>query len=89
VDPSSTDLEARKKMRFASVSWDFTRYAERPYIDQPLQTSGSIAFPERVKYESSMNRYELRYFSSWGIPSAETVLYVNRKDILDAFDKSK
>jgi hypothetical protein len=83
----SDDPEARKKMRFASVSWDFTSYAERPYIKQPLVTSGSIAFPERVEYDSSTDRYELRYFSSWNVPSAETVLYVNRKDIVNAFDK--
>jgi hypothetical protein len=79
---SSSDVpEARKKMRFASVSWDFTPYAERPYIEQPLATSGSIAFPDQVKYDSSTDRYELRYFSSWDVPSAETVLYMNRKDI--------
>lgn len=83
----SDDPKIQKKMRFAPVSWDFTRYAERPYIEQPLLTSGSIAFPEEVRYESSMNRYELRYFTSWGVPSVETVLYVNRKDILNAFEE--
>jgi hypothetical protein len=86
---TSDDPEIQKKMRFASVGWDFTRYAERPYIEQPLGTSGSIAFPEQIKYEPSKSRYELRYFSSWGVPSAEVVLYVNRQDIIDAFKKSQ
>lgn len=83
----SDDPEAQKKLRFASVSWDFTHYAGRPYIDQPLLTSGSIAFPEQVTYESTTERYELRYFTSWGVASAETVLFINRKDIINAFVK--
>lgn len=81
----SDDPEIQKKMRFASVSWDFTSAAERQYIDQPLRTSGSIAFPEQVIYDSVSDRYELRYFSSWGVASAETVLYVKKKDIVDTF----
>lgn len=83
----SEDPESQKKLRLASVSWDFTRYAEQPYIDQPLQTGGSIAFPEQVKYNPSSDQYELRYFSSWKVASAETVLYVSRKDIVNAVDK--
>jgi|GEM_PF-3050769 len=82
---SSNDPEIQKKMRYASVSWDFTSFAEREYMDQPLKTSGSIAFPEQVRFDKSTDLYELRYLSSWGIPSVETVLYVKRKDLLDAF----
>jgi hypothetical protein len=71
----------------ASVAWDFTAFAQRPYIEQPLRTSRSIAFPDRIEYDSSTGRYELRYFSSWGIAAAETVLYVHRADLLSAFSK--
>lgn len=85
----SDDPKEQKKLRFASVGWDFTRYAKESYIDQPLRTGGSIAFPDEVKYDSSRDRYELRYFSSWKVASAETVLYVKRKDIVNAFDKAK
>jgi hypothetical protein len=81
----SDDPEAQKKLRFASVGWDFTHYAQRPYIDQPLKTSGSIAFPDRVGYDSSTDRYELRYFSTWGVERAETVLYVSRRDLVKSF----
>lgn len=81
----SEDPEVQKKMRFASVSWDFTAAAKHPYIEQPLRTSGSIAFPEQVIYDPVLERYELRYFSSWGVASAETVLYVKKKEIIHAF----
>lgn len=84
---SSDDPEVQKKMRFASVGWDFTRFAKEPYIDQPLRTSGSVSFPERVTYDASEGKYELGYFLSWGVPSVATILYVDRKDILAAFER--
>jgi hypothetical protein len=82
---TSNDAEAMKKLSKAQVMWDFTPYAERPYIEQPLLTGSSIAFPERITYDAALSRYELRYFSSWGVPSAETVLYVDRGDLIAAF----
>jgi hypothetical protein len=82
---TSNDVEAMKKLSIAQVAWDFTPYTERPYIEQPLRTSGSIAFPERITYDAASSRYELRYLSSWGVPSAETVLYVDRGDLIAAF----
>jgi hypothetical protein len=82
---SSNDPEAQKKLRPASVGWDFTPYATRDYIEQPLRTSGSIAFPERVEYRPERGTYELRYLTSWGVPSAEMVLYTSRSDLLGAF----
>jgi hypothetical protein len=81
--------EEQKKLRMASVGWDFTRYATLDYIDQPLRTGGSIVFPERVEYRSESGQYELRYLASWGVPSAETVLYINRTDLFEAFEKSR
>jgi hypothetical protein len=82
---TSDDPEARKKLSIAQVAWDFTGYAQRPYIEQPLRTSGSIAFPERIEYDAATGRYELGYLSSWGVPSAVTVLYINRADLIAAF----
>ena len=84
---ASNDPEARKRLRMASVSWDFTAYAQRPYIEQPLRTSGSIAFPNVIEYDGPGDRYVLRYFTSWGVPSAETVLYISRADLVGAFAK--
>jgi hypothetical protein len=82
---TSEDPDAMKKLRAASVVWDFTQFAQRQYVDQPLRTSGSIVFPDRIRYESPGGRYELGYLSSWGIPSAETVLYVRRQDLIETF----
>jgi hypothetical protein len=86
---SSEDPEVQRKLRRASVSWDYSRYATQPYIDQPLRTSeGSIAFPERVTYRRESDSYQLSYFTSWGVASAETVLYIKRADLLGAFDRT-
>jgi hypothetical protein len=82
---TSEDPEASRKLSMASVGWDFTRFALRPYIDQPLRTSGSIVFPDRIQYDSRSGRYELRYLSSWGVPTAETILYIRRADLTEAF----
>ena len=83
----SNDPQARKRLSIASVGWDFTHYAQRPYIEQPLRTSGSIAFPEVIEYNASTDRYTLRYLTSWRVPSAETVLYIRRPDLVGAFAK--
>jgi hypothetical protein len=82
---TSEDPDASRRLRMASVGWDFTGFALRPYIDQPLRTSGSIVFPETIEFDSGTGRYELRYLSSWGVPSAETVLYVRRADLTEVF----
>jgi hypothetical protein len=74
-------------MKFASVGWDYTRYAQLPYMDQPPPSGGFLEFPDQVKYDSSAGRYELHYNSSWHLPSVETVLYVDRKDLVNAFMK--
>ena len=75
------DPQAQRKLRTAPVGWDFTPFAGRPYIDQPLKTTGSVAFPDRITFDEASGQYELRYFSSFGVPSAETVLFIRRADL--------
>ena len=82
---SSEDPQAQKKLRYAQVGWDFRGLARRAYAEQPLRTSGSIAFPDKIAYDAATDRYELRYFTSWGVATAETVLYIKRGDLLAAF----
>ena len=82
---ASDDPEARRKLHVSPVGWDFREYGRRPYIEQPLRTSGSIAFPERIEYDSRARRYRLRYFSSWDVSTAATVLYIRRADLVAAF----
>ncbi len=84
----SDDPEARKKLRFASVGWDFTRYASEAYAPQPMMTSGSISFPEKISYDRNTDLYKLRYLTSWEVPSAETVLYIKGSDLTAAFGKN-
>lgn len=82
---ASADPAAKRKLLVSPVMWDFTPFAQRPYIEQPLRTSASIAFPEHIDYDDRTRRYRLRYLSSWGVPTAETVLYINREHLLAAF----
>ena len=82
---TSEDPEASRKLSMASVGWDFTAFALRPYIEQLLRTGGSIVCPDSIHYDSRTGRYELRYLSSWGVPTAETVLYIRRADLSEAF----
>ena len=72
-----------------SVGWDFTPYAKRPYIEQPLKTTGSLMFPDHIEYDEARGRYLLRHASKNKLPSAETVLYIVRADLDDAFAKVK
>jgi hypothetical protein len=71
----------------SSVSWDFTAYTNKAWIDLPLKTSGSIAFPEKIEFDEAGDCYRLSFFTSWKIQSAATILYVSRKDLLEQFDK--
>ncbi len=82
---TSDDPEERKRLMVAQVGWDFTHLASAEYADQPMSTGSSIVFPERVTYLPDSGRYELRYLTSWRVPSAETVLYINRSDLVAAF----
>jgi hypothetical protein len=72
-----------------SVWWDFTPYANRLSIDQPLKTPGSLMFPDRIEYHYETGRYTLRHASTWSsrFPQAETVLYVLRADLIEAFTR--
>ena len=82
----SDDPEAQKRLRFASMGWDFTRYATEAYVPQPMR-QGALTFPEKITYDPNTDLYKLRYLTSWGGPSAETVLYIKRSDLTAAFAK--
>jgi len=81
----SDDPQAQRKLRTAPVGWDFTGYAGKPYIEQPLKTTGSVAFPDRIIFDPATDLYEFHYFSSFGVDSAETVLFISRTELLSAF----
>ena len=68
-----------------SAGWDFTPWAQRAYIEQPLETGGSLMFPDRIQYDGGADRYELRHASTSNVPGAETVLYIRRADLIEAF----
>jgi hypothetical protein len=84
----SEDPEARKKLRFASIGWDFRRYAQEGYAPQPMLAPGFLAFPEKITYDPTTDLYKLRYLTSWKVPSAESVLYLKRSDLTAVFAKN-
>ena len=61
----SDDPEAQKRLRFASMGWDFTRYATEAYVPQPMR-QGALTFPEKITYDPNTDLYKLRYLTSWG-----------------------
>jgi hypothetical protein len=83
----SDDPQAQRKLRAAPVGWDFSSAAALPYIDVPLRTSGTVAFPDRITYDAPGGTYELRFFSSFGVSSAETVVFIKRGDLVAEFAK--
>jgi hypothetical protein len=83
----SDDPADRQKAAVSQVSWDFTRAAERPYIESPLHTSGSIAFPDLIELEKDADRYVLHHLTSFHAPSVEVTVYVARADLREAFTK--
>jgi hypothetical protein len=82
------DSEAKKRLQFSQVVWDFTKFAALDYIEQPLCTSGSIEFPDSVSYDETTGKYELRYLSAFRAATAETVLYFKRSDLIQGFKKT-
>jgi hypothetical protein len=84
---NSDDPEARRKLMTASVGWDFRYFAAAAYMPQPIRAASFIAFPDRIEYDAIKQQYTLRYQSGWNIPSAETVVYIKRADLVKEFGK--
>lgn len=82
-----SDSPARTALLRTSVVWDFRALASRPFADQPLRTSGSVVFPDAIRYDAATGRYSLHYHSSWDIPDAETVLHLRRADLRAGFHR--
>ncbi len=82
----SDDPEENKRLMKSSVGWDFTAHTNKPWIDIPLKTSGSIAFPDTIELATG-DRYKMSFFTRWEMKNATTVLYVSRKDLSEQFDK--
>jgi hypothetical protein len=85
---STTDnLEDQKRLVLSQIGWDFTEYAKKPSIELPLRAPSAIAFPEKIELDANSDRYRMSFFTSWGVESAATRLYVSQKDLTEQFDK--
>ena len=74
-----------KRLSASMVGWDFTMYAHFPAIPLPLVTSGSFVLPDNISYDQATDLYEMKMQTSWRIPSAQTVVYVRRQDLVEQF----
>jgi hypothetical protein len=79
--------EDKKKMIYCSVFWDFSNYSDA-FINLPLRTSGSIAFPEEMILDKKENKYLLIFFSSWKVEEAKTILEFKKNDLVEQFKKT-
>jgi hypothetical protein len=84
---SSEDPEENKRLQMSQVGWDYTAYAQKPSIELPLKTAGSIAFPEAIDFDAKGDRFKLSFYTSWKIESAATRLFLSRKELIEQFDK--
>lgn len=57
----------------------------------PQRNIRSLMFPDRIDYDNRTERYEFRHASrsSGRFPGAETVLYIRRADLIEAFARAR
>jgi hypothetical protein len=84
----TNDADA-KRLSVASMGWDFTMYAALPSMPLPAAGGGSFTLPDEISYDAATDFYEMKLLSSWGVPSAETVVYILRKDLVEQFTKDQ
>ena len=60
----SDNPEENKRLMKSSVGWDFTAYTNKSWIDLPLKTSSSIAFPDKIELDATGDRYKMSFFTS-------------------------
>jgi hypothetical protein len=77
--------EERKKGAFCSVGWDYSRLGKTDYAAIPLMTSGSLNFPDKIRYEGDTATYLLQFNSSWNIDAVLTQFIVKKDDFDKAF----
>jgi len=55
----SENKENMKKLMMIPVGWDFTSLATQEYVDMPLHTSGSLAFPDKIEWDKEKTAIDL------------------------------
>jgi len=83
----SNNPEDQKKLNKISVGWDFSALETQAYSGMPLQTSGSLVFPDKIEWDDKRQRYSLGFMTDLGIPSASTLLFIELADLEAAFKK--
>ena len=85
----ATNEADAERLSAASMGWDFTMYAALPSMPLPATGGGSFTLPDEISYDANTDLYEVKMLSSWGVRSAETVVYILRKDLVEQFSKDQ
>jgi hypothetical protein len=64
-----------------AVWWDYTSYADQPYIPIPLPGFGFYGLPERISFDSKKKTYVLEFNASWNIEGVATRLEFGKADL--------
>jgi len=67
-----------------SVSWNYSDLRNVEYADLPLRTSGSINFPDKIKYDAEVPAYCLEFNSSAKREEMLTQFWVLRVELEEA-----
>ena len=70
---------------FCSVAWDYSDLRKADYATVPLMTSGSLNFPDKIRYEAGTSVYLFQFNSSWDIEDVLTCFIVSKNDLDKAF----
>jgi hypothetical protein len=68
-----------------AITWDYRNSKNVLYVDVPLETGGSISFPDKIIYNKTARAYELSFNSAYNIEEMSTRFWVLKRDLKRAF----
>jgi hypothetical protein len=84
--PNAAELKAIGDTIGPAVGWNFAgQYRNSRYVPMPLNTSGSIVFPERIQLDKARGVYICWSGESWRVEATVTKLEIRSEDLESAF----
>ena len=88
ISTTSAKLGSSRNLPMISVTWDWSRLASQPFVQLPLMTSGSIAFPNRITFDQRTGYYRMEITNGDFATPDPTEFLVLKADIDSAFAAS-
>lgn len=83
----STDSAAARTLMMISMGWNHGHCASHAYVAlTPVERTTFFSTPDTVAYEAGEDRYLVGFHTHTGVAGAETILYIERQDLVRAFD---